>query len=63
MQQHILVSVNPKNACDPPPYYLGSLCDVIDVDTRLDLTTVAVWDNYTKTNTILQVDSHCVEKL
>ena len=60
---HILKSVNPRNACDTPKQYLGSICEVVDIDKRLDLTTVSVWNSKTQSTKLIQVDSDCVEVL
>lgn len=60
---HILVSVNPQNACDTPKQYLGSICEVVDTNKRLDLTTVSVWNPKNQSMQLIEVDSDCVEVL
>lgn len=57
----ILKTYRSNSACSVPPRYLGHECEVVQVDPKLGLTTVSLFDHDKYRYVELVVDTECVE--
>ena len=58
-----LVSHRINSACSAPSRFLGYVCDIVQVNAKLGLTTVSLYDHDKYQSVELVVDSECVERI